>query len=174
MALPEAPALVLAPGRAVWLDVTGEIEEIPLAEAAKRLAVGPPPFVCHARTMARSLGINAFHAYDLLELYAFVRPASFCLPTAMGLADALELERPGDHDGETLMLLDATAKLLRLLVNEDDDTTLRIARVLEKAGWIWGEAVLHALGPGVSTGGDNTALAVWTRLKEWRDSAPPA
>ena len=174
MALPEAPALVLAPGRAVWLDVTGEIEEIPLAEAAKRLAVGPPPFVCHARTMARRLGINAFHAYDLLELYAFVRPASFCLPTAMGLADALELERPGDHDGETLLLLDATAKLLRLLVNEDDDTTLRIARVLEKAGWIWGEAVLHALGPGVSTGGDNTALAVWTRLKEWQDSALPA
>ena len=174
VALPETSALVLAPGRAVWLGVSGEIEEISLAEAAKRLAAGPPPFVCHARAMARRLGINAFHAYDLLELYAFVRPAAFCLPTAIGLADALELKRPGDHDGEALLLLDAAAKLLRMLATEDDEATRRIARVLEKAGWIWGEAALHALDAGEAAGSDNTALAVWTRLKEWQDSAPPA
>ena len=177
--VPEAPALVLAPGRAVWLGVTGEIEEISPGEAAKRLAQGPPPFVCHARAMARRLGINAFHAYDLLELYAFVHPAGFCLPTAIGLADALALQRPSDHAGEALLLLDAATALLLALANQSvspeqsdsDDTTVRIAAVLEKAGWIWGEAVLQALGSGAPTSSDNTALAVWTRLKEWQDSA---
>ena len=189
--VPEAAALVLAPGRAIWLGVSGEIEEISPGEAARRLAQGPPPFVCHARAMARRLGINAFHAYDLLELYAFVRPAKFCLPTAIGLADALSLRRPSDHAGEALLLLDAATALLSALANqnesaeqcEGDDATVRIAAVLEKAGWIWGETVLQALGSaaqkrgattGTSTSSDNTALAVWTRLKEWQDSAPLA
>lgn len=191
MALPEAPALVLAPGRAVWLSAAGEIEEIALAEAARRLAAGPPPFVCHARAMARRLGVNAFHAYDLLELYAFTHPAEFCLPTAIGLADALALKRPGDHEAEAVLLLDAAAALLLSLAkqrlsaeeSEAEDTALRIATVLDKAGWIWGEAVRQALSPGgridpakgaVADGG-TTALAVWTRLKEWQESAaqPP-
>ncbi|MDA0230018.1 MAG: ATP-dependent DNA helicase [Proteobacteria bacterium] len=189
--VPEAPALVLAPGRAVWLGVTGEIEEISPSEAARRLVQGPPPFVCHARAMARRLGINAFHAYDLLELYAFVRPAGFCLPTAIGLADALALKRPSDHAGEALLLLDAATAMLLALANqsvsaeqsEREDTTIRIAAVLEKAGWIWGEAVVRALGPaaqkrsavpGAPTTSENNALAVWTRLKEWQDSAPLA
>ncbi|MEE8172303.1 MAG: ATP-dependent DNA helicase, partial [Alphaproteobacteria bacterium] len=193
-ALPGAPALVLAPGRAVWLGLTGEIEEISLAEAAKRLAADPPPFVCHARAMARRLGINAFHAYDLLELYAFTRPAGFCLPTAIGLADALGLKRPSDHAGEAVLLLDAAAALLLILAKErvspdepdGNETAFRIAAVLEKAGWIWGEAVLRALSPAgrmaeyseigkaarVPPDRDNSALAVWARLKEWQDSAP--
>ncbi len=176
VALPEAPALVLAPGRAVWLGPGGEIEEIAPAEAARRLAEGPPPFVCHARSMARRLGINAFHAYDLLELFAFARPAEFCLPTAMGLADALSLPRPADHDGEAVLLLDAAASLLLGLAElPEEDAAHRIARVLEKAGWIWGEAVMQALGPapvGKAPGSDNTALAVWTRLKEWQEVPP--
>ena len=177
VALPEAPALVLAPGRAVWLSVSGEIEELSLGEAAKRLAGDTPPFVCHARAMARRLGINAFHAFDLLELFAFVRPAGFCLPTTLGLADALDLKRPGDHAGEAVLLLDAAAKMLRMLVDEGNDTTIQIACVLEKAGWIWGQAVLHTFGPAAPiskpvAGSDNTALAVWTRLKEWQESAP--
>ena len=189
--VPEAPALVLAPERAVWLDVSGEIEEISPGEVARRLAEGPPPFVCHARAVARRFGINAFHAYDLLELYAFVHPAKFCLPTAIGLADALALQRPSNHADETLLLLDAAAALLSALANrsvsanlsEGEDATVRIAAVLEKAGWIWGQAVLQALGSaaqkyGAATGtlsiSDNTALAVWTRLAEWQDSAPVA
>ena len=189
--VPEAPALVLAPERAVWLDVSGEIEEISPGEVARRLAKGPPPFVCHAQAVARRFGINAFHAYDLLELYAFVHPAKFCLPTAIGLADALALQRPSNHADETLLLLDAAAALLSALANrsvsanlsEGEDATVRIAAVLEKAGWIWGQAVLQALGSaaqkyGAATGtlsiSDNTALAVWTRLEEWQDSAPVA
>ena len=38
VSLPEAPALVLSPGQAVWLSSAGEIEQIALPEAARRLA----------------------------------------------------------------------------------------------------------------------------------------
>ena len=41
--------------------------------------------------MTRRLKAERFPAFDLLELYAFVRPASFCLPTAKGVAAALGL-----------------------------------------------------------------------------------
>ena len=184
VSLPEAPALVLSPGQAVWLSSAGEIEQIALPEAARRLAAGPPPFVCHARSMARRLGINSFHAYDVLELFAFTHPAAFCLPTTMGLANALELTRPGDHEEEAVLLLDAAAALLLTLARrsaesaaqENDDPAPRIAAIMAKAGWIWGEAVTAALPTSaakVKPGEGNAALAVWTRLKEWQDSAPP-
>ena len=174
--LPDAPALVLAPGRALWLSQSGEIEECSPNDAARRLAEGPPPFVCHASAMARRLGIDTFHAFDLLELFAFARPAQFCLPTAAGLANALFLPRPEDHESEAVLLLDAATALLVGLADESaEETTRSIARVLDKAGWIWGETVMRVLGPSVVgkiSGSDDTALAVWARLKEWQEVPP--
>jgi ATP-dependent DNA helicase DinG len=175
VALPEAPALALAPGRAVWLAPDGEIAEIAPSEAARRLAHGPPPYVCHARAVARRLGVAAFQSYDLLELFAFARPAAFSLPTAMGLADALGLARPENHAEESVLLIDAAAALLRGLAEgpAPDGATSAIARALDKAGWIWSAAVLAALGPKArESGGDTMALAAWTRLKEWQDAPP--
>ena len=184
VSLPEAPALVLSPGRALWLSSAGEIEHLSTAEAASRLAAGPPPFVCHARSLARRLGITSVYAYDVLELFAFTHPAKFCLPTAMGLADALDLPRPSDHEEEAVLLLDTAAVLLRTLatrntVQDKDaeaDSAPRIAAVMAKAGWIWGDAVeavlpLDANKPAPK--GSTNPLAVWSRLKEWQDSAPP-
>ncbi|MBT5777977.1 MAG: ATP-dependent DNA helicase [Rhodospirillaceae bacterium] len=180
--LPEAPALVLSPGHALWLSSAGEVEHLTLPEAARRLAAGPPPFVCHARSVARRLGINSFHAFDVLELFAFTHPAAFCLPTILGLADALELKRPSGHVEEAVLLLDAAAALLMKLsergapsdAEENGSAAPRIAAIMAKAGWVWGEAVAAALPPSKPKAGDkSSALAVWARLKEWQESAPP-
>ena len=182
MALPEAPALVLSPGRAVWLSSAGEVAHLTLAEAAARLAAGPPPFMCHARSVARRLGISSFPAYDVLELFAFTHPAVFCLPTPMGLADALDLQRPSDREGDAVLLLDAAAALLLTLARrgaspeDDNGSAPQIAAMMAKAGWLWGDAVVAALAPiggKTKTGAGHNALAVWARLKEWQDSAPP-
>ena len=177
--LPEAPALVLSPGQALWLSSVGEVAHIALQEAAQRLAAGPPPFVCHTRTVARRLGISSFHAYDVLELFAFTHPAVFCLPTTLGLADALDMTRPKDHEEEAVLLLDAAAALLLTLAErgasldakENEDAAPAIAAMMAKAGWIWGEAAAAALPFSGTTG--NNAFAVWTRLKEWQESPPP-
>src|SRR5260221_12202339 len=93
VALPAAPALVAGVAEAAWLSPDGEIALLPLAEAARR-ARDTPPFLCHARATARRLGLHAFPAFDLLELYAFVRPARFSLPTPRRLAPALGLPLP--------------------------------------------------------------------------------
>ena len=88
--LPAAPALVAGPGDAAWLTVDGEVEIVSHPEAARR-ATGEAPLLCHARATARRLGLAGFPAFDLLELYAFVRPARFCVPTPRGLAAVARL-----------------------------------------------------------------------------------
>src|SRR5207248_1054834 len=70
-----------------------------LARARARLDPiegGETPMVCHARAVARRLDIAGFGGFDLLELFAFVRPAKFCVPTPRGLAAALGLVLPRD------------------------------------------------------------------------------
>jgi ATP-dependent DNA helicase DinG len=100
--LPLADAPLVAAGlRAVaWVSSDGEVEALDHRAAAARLAGRPerrtPPVLCHRPAIARRLGVDRFPALDLLELYAFVRPARFCLPTPRGLAAALGLPRPGD------------------------------------------------------------------------------
>ena len=55
----------------------------------------PPPLVVHAPATFRRLGLKAgAPALDVLELYAFVLPARPVVPTARGLALALDLKLP--------------------------------------------------------------------------------
>src|SRR5437667_7424927 len=91
--VPNAPALVVGLNEAIWLTTDGEVETLGLAQAAKR-ARAELAMLCHGRAVARRLGVTPFPALDLLELFAFVRPARFCLPTPRGLAAVLGLARP--------------------------------------------------------------------------------
>src|SRR5690606_27752532 len=89
--LPAAPVVVVAGVRsAVVVSAEGEVRV-----AGHRAAAGvleeQPCYLCHGAATARRLGIGPVRAFDLLELFAFVRPARFCLPTPRGLASALGL-----------------------------------------------------------------------------------
>src|SRR5277367_3794873 len=88
--VPRAAALVAGFRDVVWLSPDGEIETLSVEEAKSRLD-RETAMVCHARATARRLDIAGFAALDLLELFAFVRPARFCVPTPRGLAAALGL-----------------------------------------------------------------------------------
>jgi ATP-dependent DNA helicase DinG len=112
--LPDVPALVAGFAQAAWLTADGEVETVSLAEAARR-AKATPPFLCHARATARRLNTGSFAAFDLLELFAFVYPAKFCLPTPRGLAAALGLPTPKGIEAEALALIDAARALLARL-----------------------------------------------------------
>ncbi|MDE2167408.1 MAG: ATP-dependent DNA helicase [Alphaproteobacteria bacterium] len=171
--LPKAASLVAGMTQAAWLSADGEIELLPLAEAARR-ARAAPPFVCHARATARRLGVTPFPSFDLLELYAFVRPARFCVPTPRGLAAALDLDAPDGADlaGAAAALRDGAQALLgELQLVPGDGEARAIGESMAKAGWIWAEAALAALAPA----GDDSkpaGLAVWNRLGEWAEHAP--
>ena len=179
-ALDLAPALVVLPGpRAGVADGAGARELTP-AEA-ERLALRAPVVVAHAALTARRLGLQApprsRDIFDALELFAFVRPAQFCAPSAAGLALALGLPEPRGAAAQAGALADA-CRLLLAEVGEKPwptrEDALALAETLGRAGWAWGSAVASALqSRPVRDGYRASGLEVWSRIPEWEDQAPP-
>ncbi|MBP5856298.1 ATP-dependent DNA helicase [Marivibrio halodurans] len=179
VALPAAPALVAGMREAAWLSEEGEIERLSLKEAGRRLRRAEACYLVHAGATAARLGVERpTRGFDLLELFAFVRPARFCVPTPRGLAEALSLPMPESLEDAPTGLLRAAHGLLTTLGREagEDNQAPRIAGAMARGGWIWGPAVLSALGESeeaVMTRAAASGLDVWRRLKEWSEQAPP-
>lgn len=180
--LPDAPVLVAGLTQAAWLEPTGEIESIDLTEAAAR-ARARMPILCHAPATARRLGVDRLAAFDLLELFAFARPARFCLPTPRGLALALGLPPPIGIEDEAATLHAAMRALLTSLADPATTEARRprearrlraIAATMARGGWSWGPAVTAALGIAATdeSARRGSGLDVWEELPEWSEHAP--
>ena len=179
--VPRAPALVAGFREVIWLSPEGEIEALSPEAARTRLDAafgGEIPMVCHARAVARRLDMPGFAAFDLLELFAFVRPARFCVPTPRGLAATLGLVPPHDMAEACVALGTAARALLQELGAETDPNARAIAEAADRAGWIWGPAVLAALPVADATAlrrapGSLAGLRAWQSLAEWQERPPP-
>jgi ATP-dependent DNA helicase DinG len=170
--LPRAPALVAGFREVLWLSPDGEIETLAPAEARSRVE-HETPMLCHAQATARRLDMPAFPALDLLELYAFVRPARFCVPTPRGLAEAIGIDLPRRPTEECVVLTTAARSLLEELSGETDNEARTVVEAMHRGGWLWGPAVIAALPARSADASDRTAgLRVWTRLAEWSEAAP--
>ena len=170
--LPRAPVLVAGFREVLWLSPEGEIETLAPAEARSRVE-HETPMLCHAQATARRLDMPVFPALDLLELYAFVRPAQFCVPTPRGLAAALGIDPPRRPAEECVTLAAAARSLLEELGGETDSEARTVAEAMDRARWLWAPAVIAALPAGDQEGRERAAgLRVWTRLAEWSEQAP--
>src|SRR5271169_6220595 len=169
-----APALALGVRTAAWLSTEGEIETLPIQQLARRLGISPKPLVCHRPSVARRLGLDRFVALDLLELYAFVRPASFCLPTARGLAQALGLPVPQRLEDEAHTLLRGAKHLLTELAAREsgNEETVALAQAMARGDWTWGPLVLAALGAADEIWNRTGAFAVWKKLPAIEEYPP--
>jgi ATP-dependent DNA helicase DinG len=171
--VPHAAVLVAGFREVLWLSADGEIEALAPEEARVRV-LREPPMLCHARATARRLDTPPFPAFDLLELFAFVYPARFCVPTARGLAEALGLPRPERPADACVGLMAAARALLEALDGESDAELAALAAAMASGGWLWAPAVLAALPPPNAEAVKRAAgLRVWTRLAEWSETAPP-
>lgn len=179
VAVPAVPALVASPRTAVLVHPDGEVEEGTAAVLGRR-AAGARPLVCHAPSTARRLGRDNLAAHDLLELFAFVHPARFALPTVGGLAEAVGLAPPplADRVAQALALPSIAARLLESLTTlhgRDQGTARVLAFAMARGGWAWGAPVLAALGArGDGPHGSAVARAfrVWERLSEISEHSP--
>jgi len=174
--LPDAPALIAAHGRATVLTPDGEV----LCFTGHAIAAGldqmPPPMLVHAPATARRLDLPRFlDAFDLLELFAFARPAQNTAPTVRGLALALDLPAPADDEAAAALLPQIATRLLRALADEATAASGRdaagMAAQLDKAGWPWAPSVLAALGQSDARPARDT-FKPWRRLPEWEETAP--
>jgi len=174
-----AAALVVLPGpRAGAADATKALAIRP--PEARELFERGPVLVAHAAMTARRLGLHAPArspaCFDALELFAFVRPAQFCAPSAAGLALALGLPEPKGAVAQAQALRDACQVLLAELAatpQPSREEALAIAETLARGGWAWGPAVIGALRTApIGNAFRSSGLDVWGRIAEWEDQAP--
>ena len=160
----------------IWISQNGEIMQLDQHAVAAELALSVP-LVCHRRWTSARAKMEVETALDVMELFAFVRPARFCLPTPAGLAAQLSLAKPtnGEDMAATLpqvafMLLDELAALPQAEQQEAG----RIARMMAQGGWLWGPLILAHLGmpPAASAPPDGRDAMVWQRLPEYSDYSP--
>ncbi|HRC27677.1 MAG TPA: ATP-dependent DNA helicase, partial [Alphaproteobacteria bacterium] len=145
------------------------------------LCAFPPPVVCHGPATRARLGLEHLPVFDVLELFAFVHPAKFCVPTVAGLARALDLGVPDDFSDEPTSLYEAARTLLADLRSDpwaEKADPLKIAGVmgLNGKGWAWTPFVFGALGASYEASESTPArsvLSIWKSLPEWSERAPP-
>ncbi|MFL6759985.1 ATP-dependent DNA helicase [Sphingomonas sp.] len=157
----------------IWLaDVTGDAREASRGEAIAR-AAETPHIILNAPLVGQRLGYPELSGLDLLELFAFVHPARFAVPTAAGLSRALGLEPPAS-DADAAAALQRIAQ--RLLAVFDD------AEWREREGAWTSNATLHRLGWGWAPligsrleRPERGERMLFSRLKQWDESAerPP-
>src|SRR5690606_2010998 len=86
-----------------WLQSGGATRGCSKGEAIMA-AADTPVLLLNAPLVASRLGYPDLSGLDLLELYAFVHPARFVVPTPKGLAHALGLDEPASDDAVPALL----------------------------------------------------------------------
>ena len=175
----DVPALAVGYQCTALANAAGQVSTMSHAESIVTIKSGVVPLVCHRPATVRRLNIKPFPALDLLELFAFVRPATFCRPTISGIAEILGLKTPSCLTDEAKLLQTAAETLLTELIDIKSDQEYRsigdLALAMNMASWNWGNLVLEALD--IDDGQNpsslfHEALEVWRQLPEWSEHTP--
>src|SRR5947209_7581482 len=99
----------------IWLSSgDGEPREASRGEAIAR-AAETPHIILNAPLVGQRLGYPELSGLDLLELFAFVHPARFAVPTVAGLSRAVGLEPPSNEAEAAAALQRIAGRLLAVL-----------------------------------------------------------
>ena len=137
-------------------------------------AADTPVLLLNAPLVANRLGYPDLSGLDLLELFAFVHPARFCVPTARGLAEALELPEPEGDEHVPSFLQSAAGALAAAC--EDPEWFERAGawsalQSLERLRWPWAQVLKpHIARP------EKAEKWLFSALPEWEETgerAPP-
>jgi len=167
-------ALVPAPPGAAIARANGEAERVGLHDA-RPLFEGGDVLVAHAAFVAGRLGSRAHVLmFDVLELFAFVRPGLPFVPSALGLARAVGLPVPQSPE-ESAQSLHAIARtLLEEVAGWPEEVRAALAPLvgtLGRAGWRWAPLLRDIVGE-VPHGSPIAGLEAWRGLPQWEDQAP--
>lgn len=172
--LSDLVALVPAtPGGAI-ARANGTSEKIALRDARALLETGDV-LVAHAGFVAGRLGTKTgAMTFDVLELFAFVRPGMPFVPSALGLARALGLGLPHTPEESAQALHRIAAALLKEVENWPGDVRDALAPLvgtMGRAGWRWAPLLKDIVGE-APHGSPIAGLEAWRTLPQWEDEAP--
>ncbi|MBM7404953.1 MULTISPECIES: ATP-dependent DNA helicase [Sphingomonas] len=162
------PALHASHG-GIWVATPdGEVRGISRGEAI-RLAADTPTLVLNAPLVAQRLGYAELSGLDLLELFAFLRPARFMVPTPKGLAAVTGLPVPESDAAVAPFLRDAAAALLAVMEGEwpEREGAWHAAQSLFRLRWTWAPAVTQRLAKP-----ERAERWLFSKLPEWEERAP--
>ncbi|MDX3910276.1 MAG: ATP-dependent DNA helicase [Sphingobium sp.] len=161
------PALHASHG-GIWLRENGETRGISKGEAVSR-AAETPVILLNAPLAGQRLGYPDLNGLDLLELWAFVHPARFVVPTAKGLAEALDLAAPAT-EADIPALCHAIAERLIAQLSAPDwperEGAWTSAQSLHRLRWPWAQLVMpHLATP------QQAERWLFSKLPEWEETA---
>ena len=155
----------------IWLaSPDGEVREVAKGEAIA-IAAETPMILLNAPLTGQRLGYPELSGLDLLELFAFIHPARFMVPTPGGLARALGIgtEPPEDRASARLYLV-AAQKLLATLDDPqwpEREGAWTGAQSLYRLRWPWAAEIAQRIAK--PEGGERW---LFSRLAEWEEAPP--
>ena len=152
----------------IWIGhVDGRVEAVGRGQAIAR-AAETPMIMLNAPLIGNRLGYPDLNGLDLLELFAFVHPACFAVPTPKGIADVLGLATPDGDDEAAAFLRDAAAALLGTLEKDwpEREGAWAAAQSLGRLRWPWAGAVLQRLARP-----ERDERWLFSRLPEWEEKS---
>jgi ATP-dependent DNA helicase DinG len=156
----------------IWIAFPdGAVEAVGRGAAVAR-AAETPMIMLNAPLVGNRLGYPDLSGLDLLELFAFVHPARFAVPTPKGMADALGLAVPARDEAACAFLREAAASLLATLDGDwpEREGAWASAQSLYRLRWPWAGAVAERL-----RRPERDERWLFSRLPEWEESGgrPP-
>ncbi|VWX60942.1 ATP-dependent DNA helicase [Sphingorhabdus sp. 109] len=154
----------------IWIcSSKGETRAIGKGEAIGRVAE-TPHILLNAPLLGQRLGYPDLSGLDLLELYAFIHPAQFVVPTPSGLAKTLGLAPPDQEADIAAFYRQAASLLLDGLEApfwKEREGAWSSAQALYRLRWPWAQEVGKRLTKPVGT-----ERWLFSKLDEWEEEAP--
>ena len=132
-------------------------------------AADTPLLLLNAPLVATRLGYPDLSGLDLLELFAFIHPARFVVPTPKGLAHALDLPEPEGDDGVPALLQQAAEALLATCASAawpEREGAWSSVQNLARLRWSWAPLIVPRLARP-----ERNERWLFTRLPEWEEAA---
>ncbi|HET9335968.1 MAG TPA: ATP-dependent DNA helicase [Sphingomicrobium sp.] len=152
----------------IWVAAGGEVREAARGEAISRLA-GTPHIILNAPLIGQRLGYADVSGLDLLELFAFVHPARFAVPTVAGLARSVGVEPPASEADAAATLVSIGEALLAVLADPDwaeREGAWTANATLHRLGWGWAPFVDKRLARP-----ERGERMLFSRLPQWEEQA---
>jgi len=157
----------------IWFaDANGDVREATRGEAIAR-AAETPHIILNAPLIGQRLGYPELSGLDLLELFAFIHPARFAVPTAAGLSRTLGLSPPAAEADAAVTLKQIADRLLAVLGDpewREREGAWTSNMTLHRLGWGWAPLIGARLDRP-----ERGERMLFSRLSQWDESAerPP-
>jgi ATP-dependent DNA helicase DinG len=131
-------------------------------------AADTPVLLINAPLVASRLGYPDLSGLDVLEAFAFIHPARFCVPTPRGLAEALGLPVPDGDENVPEMLQRAAGALIAACRDPEwfeREGAWSALQSLERLRWPWAQVLKpHIAKP------ERAERWLFAKLPEWEET----